>query len=412
MNDLKFSDSKDVLSPGTHDDTKNLENKDEPLEPRQETAYRALVARANYMSPDRPDISHAVKELARNMSKPTTGDWAKLKRLGRYLVGRPRLQTTYPWQHATSEMVAYTDADWAGDKVNRKSTSGGCVMMGAHVLKCWSKTQSLIALSSGESELYATLRTAAETLGMISMAKDLGINLQGKVWGDASAALGIIHRKGLGRTRHIDAGYLWIQQVAAERRLQFSKVMGRDNPADLFTKYLDQRTMDKHVEKLRGRYVDGRPSSAPELHNVCVSWAQYIEDSQEKRTDCKSVVEAELQTWVKTQIMQANKQTAIAREMNRENSQVPIRQKVWSTGGNDDDGDNKSMLCSVKEGTARQWHEESQPGESRGQFLTRKWKEILKMYPITDKDREEFVEKTKEVERTTTQKVSTIRAEK
>ena len=102
-------------------------------------------------------------------------------------------------------------------------------MIGSHLLKVWAKTQSLIALSSGESELYATLGAASEGLGLIAIAKDLGITMRGEVWGDASAALGIIKRRGLGTTRHIDTGFLWIQQTAAERRFQFGKVLGRPN---------------------------------------------------------------------------------------------------------------------------------------------------------------------------------------
>ena len=62
--------------------------------------------------------------------------------------------------------------------------------------------------------------------------------------GDASAALAIIKRKGLGRTRHIDTGLLWIQQSAAEGRLSYHKALGTVNPADLMTKHLDQSTVD------------------------------------------------------------------------------------------------------------------------------------------------------------------------
>ena len=60
----------------------------------------------------------------------------------------------------------YSDADWAGCKATRKSTIGGCIMVGNHNVKGWSKTQTLVALSSGESELYAILKAAAETLGI------------------------------------------------------------------------------------------------------------------------------------------------------------------------------------------------------------------------------------------------------
>ena len=80
--------------------------------------------------------------------------------------------------------------------------------MGTHTLKGWSKTQALIALSSGESELYAALKASAETLGMVAVLKDLGYNISGEVWDDAGAALGIIKRRGLGKTRHIDIGLL------------------------------------------------------------------------------------------------------------------------------------------------------------------------------------------------------------
>ena len=73
---------------------------------------------------------------------------------------------------------------------------------------------------------------------MLSVMRDFGLKATCEILGDASTALGIIHRKGLGKTRHIDTGHLWIQQKAAEKALVFAKVLGRDNPADLFTKYL------------------------------------------------------------------------------------------------------------------------------------------------------------------------------
>ena len=109
------------------------------------------MARANYLSPDRPDIAFVVKELARAMSSPTRGDWERLKRLARYLKGRPRVVKIFKWQRPSSTLSIYTDADWAGDKRDRKSTSGGCIMLGGHMSKGWAKTQSLIALSSGDS---------------------------------------------------------------------------------------------------------------------------------------------------------------------------------------------------------------------------------------------------------------------
>ena len=141
-------------------------------------------------------------------------------------------------------------------------------MLGEHTLKGWSKTQTLIALSSGESELYAALKASAEALGFVALLHDLGYKVRGEVWGDASAALGIINRRGLGKTRHIETGLLWIQQTAAEQRLKYYKVLGKENPADLYTKFLDAATTNIHTQKLGYIQVGGRSTEAPQLHMI------------------------------------------------------------------------------------------------------------------------------------------------
>ena len=151
---------------------------------------------------------------------------------------------------------------------------------GSHALKTCSKTQSLIALSSGESEFYAALKASAETLGMLAIMKDFCWNMHGEVYGDASAALGIIHRRGLGRTRHIDTGLLWIQKTAAEKRLSYYKVLGTDNPADLMTKYLSKEVIEKHCRLLGVESPGGRALTAPALHNVQSALALLQEEEQ------------------------------------------------------------------------------------------------------------------------------------
>ena len=203
------------------------------------------------------------------MATPTRGDWQRLKRLGRYLSGKPRMEQLYKWQEPQSTIKVFTDADWAGCRETRKSTIGGCAMLGAHTVKGWSKTQSLIALSSCESELYAALKASADALGLVALLQDLGYIVKGEIWGDASAALGIINRKGLGKkTRHIDIGLLWIQQTVADQRLKYAKVLGKDNPADLFTKFLDAATSNTHVKRLEYQFTHGRSIEAPQLQTV------------------------------------------------------------------------------------------------------------------------------------------------
>ena len=173
--------------------------------------YRALAARANYLALDRPDIQYAVKEAARRMATPTGEDWTLLKRIARYLVGAPRAVTKYYWQELPDKIDTYVDSDWAACRSTGRSTSGGAMTLGYHTIKTWSTTQAVVAMSSGEAELYALTKGAAQTLGLISLAKDLGYNFNGKVNSDANAALGIIQREGLGKLRHIRVQYLWIQ---------------------------------------------------------------------------------------------------------------------------------------------------------------------------------------------------------
>ena len=92
-----------------------------------------------------------------------------------------------------------------------------------------------------------SLKPSAETLGLLPMLRFLAWRSHGEVWGDANAALGVTNRNGLGKTRHIDTGLLWIQQVVADKRLKFGQVLGTNNPADLFTKHLDEKTNLHHI---------------------------------------------------------------------------------------------------------------------------------------------------------------------
>ena len=115
-------------------------------------------------------------------------------------------------------VTTFTDSDWAGDRSSRKSTSGGVVCLGHHMIISWSSTQQLVGISSGEAELYAFIKGASQTKGIISMLVDFGLTLNGTVCTDASAAMGISLRRGLGRTRHLDVQDLWIQEEVAEGR--------------------------------------------------------------------------------------------------------------------------------------------------------------------------------------------------
>ena len=86
-----------VCTPGARASTAQVLN-DEPLPERFHTAFRAAAARANYLAQDRPDCQFACKEIRRWMAKPTTSAFDAIKRLGRFLVGQPRLVWRYAFQ--------------------------------------------------------------------------------------------------------------------------------------------------------------------------------------------------------------------------------------------------------------------------------------------------------------------------
>ena len=121
------------------------------------------------------------------------------------------------------------------------------------MLKFWSKTQAVVALSSAEAELGAAVKASQEVLRTMSLWKDVGETTRGHVMGDASAAIGIIRRMGLGKVRHLKTSSLWVQEKEASRELQCHKVKSSDHCADLFTKALDHDTEAMGCEFMFGR---------------------------------------------------------------------------------------------------------------------------------------------------------------
>lgn len=142
-----------------------------------------------------------------------------LKRICRYLKGRPRLVWHYDWQTPQHTIdVTSVANNWAGCRRSRKSTSGGTLQLGTHVLKTYSKTQAAVAKSSGESELYGVVRASTEPLGISSLFEDFGeAGLKVRVGMDAMAAMGIVQRRGLSKLRHVEVDVLWVQEQQARR---------------------------------------------------------------------------------------------------------------------------------------------------------------------------------------------------
>ncbi len=183
-------------------------------------------------------------------------------RVARYLLGAHRVVYEFPWQHRPV-LSAYTDSDFAGCVATRRSTSGGAVLLGTHLLKHWASTQKRITLSSGEAELGAVVRGVSEALGLQSVGRDLGVELRPEVHADSSAAIGICHRCGIGKIRHLAVAQLWVQNLVRAKDVRLHKVLGTLNPADLMTKPLPRAEIDGHLTRLGLSRAVGRAETAP-----------------------------------------------------------------------------------------------------------------------------------------------------
>merc|ERR1711911_187427 len=256
-------ESKGVVTPGHKREAKPEDERE--LAPKDATAYRASVARGNYLAQDRTDIQFAVKELSRSMSAPTEGDWMSLKRLGRYLVGKTRVKVQFRYQEEVKKVQVWVDTDYAGCRKTRKSTSGGILTLGDHLIKGWSSTQAVIALSSGEAEYYGIVKGSSVGLGARSLLGDLGCSVRVAVFTDSSAAKGMASRKGLGKVRHVEVNQLRVQQKVANGEIELRKVEGTQNLADALTKHVEHESILRHMLGT-GQFVsEGRHEIMPNV---------------------------------------------------------------------------------------------------------------------------------------------------
>ena len=118
----------------------------------------------------------------------------------------------------------------------------------------------VLALSSGESEQAVVVRAATEGLGLQSILSDFDLCGHVAFESDATAAIGMVHRLGLGKVRHLTVGDLWIQHHVRSGKIRVSKMSGLENPSDAQTKYLGPEPLQRHWVP-----VDGEVSSTTKV---------------------------------------------------------------------------------------------------------------------------------------------------
>ena len=93
----------------------------------------------------------------------------------------------------------------------------------------------------------------------------MGLKLGLKILTDSSTAKGICARKGVGKLRHVEVCQMWVQQEVSAGRIQIVKVKGKNNPADILTKHIDNETLTRHINYSKLDRRDDRHEMAPQV---------------------------------------------------------------------------------------------------------------------------------------------------
>ena len=177
--------------------------------------------------------------LAKHMSKPAMRHWTYAKSVLAYLNTTKTYGITYGTTNET--LQAYTDADYAACKDTRKSRTGYVFTLFGGAITWSSKQQSVVALSTAESEYIAACHTAREGIWLQRLCKDLGIDCDGPLalHADNKASIHMAtNSSDTARTKHIDVAYHFLRQSVLRHLIRMVFCPSDKNPADMFTKPL------------------------------------------------------------------------------------------------------------------------------------------------------------------------------
>ena len=229
-------DSKPAKTPCSPNTRLSLHEGDVLSDPH---GYRSLVGALHYLTFTRPDISFVVHQVCQYMSTPTSTHLTAAKRILRYIKGT--LHHGIAFTPGSLSLSVYSDADWAGDPDDRRSTSGMLIYLGSNPITWSAKKQPTVSRSSIELEYRALATASAEVCWIHTLLKDLGIYLSQPpiLWCDNVSALAIASNPVFhARTKHIEVDFHFIRKRVLRKDLVVKFVSTTDQLADIFTKSL------------------------------------------------------------------------------------------------------------------------------------------------------------------------------
>ena len=210
------------------------------------TNYRSLIGCLNYLAlSSRPDICFASNALSSFVENPGEVHWKAAKRVLRYLRGTMEQTLTFR-KTQILDLLSFSDADWAGNIDNRRSTSGFCFKLsessGAISWGC--KAQKTVATSTAEAEFNSVVEASKEAIHLSGILEDLGISckLPLKIFVDNQACIALSkHSMHHGKTKHFAIKLHFVRELVENQKLELSYLTTENMPADILTKSLGIR---------------------------------------------------------------------------------------------------------------------------------------------------------------------------
>ncbi|GKC71298.1 putative reverse transcriptase, RNA-dependent DNA polymerase [Tanacetum coccineum] len=279
----------DVKSASTLVDLEKPIVKDGDANDVDEHLYRPMIGSLMYLTSSRLDIMFAVCACARFQVTPKTSHLLAVKRIFRYLKGKPTLGLWYS-RDSPFELVAYTDSDYAGATQDRKSTTGGCQFLGNRLISWQCKKQTVVATSTTEAEYVAAASCCGQVLWIQNQLLDYGYNFMHTVINiDNNSTICIIENPVQhSKTKHIEIRHHFIRDCNAKKLIQMVKIHTDHNVADLLTKGFDA---GRYVK--RGWDTKIPQSSGPPVKVGDEAVHKELGDSMERDATTASSLEAD-----------------------------------------------------------------------------------------------------------------------
>ncbi|GKB08076.1 hypothetical protein Tco_0836360, partial [Tanacetum coccineum] len=174
-NILKKFDFATVKTASTPIKTNKALLKDEEAEDVDVHLYRSMIGSLMYLTASRPNIMFVVCACARFQVTPKVSHLHAMKRIFRYLKGQPKLGLWYP-RDSPFDLEAFSDSDYAGASLDRKSTTGGCQFLGKMLISWQCKKQTIVANSTTEAKYVAAANCRRQMLWIQNQMLDYGFN--------------------------------------------------------------------------------------------------------------------------------------------------------------------------------------------------------------------------------------------